>query len=112
MTSEKLKKPPRRAVLPERLPHSIHIHVCQVTKVLDFAWWSIAWRKYSISAVVTDQLTFAETVAHEAVVAEVVTLGATEGYGAAIGPRYSDCERYVRLPRRGRVRPPHSMIPA
>ena len=75
---------------------SVHLHCWQATKVLEFAWWAIAWRKYSISAVVTDQMTFAETVAHEAVVAEVVALGATEGYGAAIGPLYSECERYAR----------------
>ena len=108
MTSAKLRKLPRRAVKPERLPHSTHISDCQASKVLDFAWWSIACRKYGIAAVVTDQLTFAETVAHEAVVAEVVALGDTDGYGAAIGPLYSDCERCVRLLRRGRVRPPPS----
>ena len=76
--------------------YEIYAHDCQALRVLEFAWWIIAWRKYSVTAVVTDQLTFAETVAHEAVVAEVVALGATEGFGAAIGPLYSECERYVR----------------
>ena len=36
---------------------------------------------------------FGQTVAHEAVVAEVVALGAADGYGPAIGPLYSDHER-------------------
>ena len=50
----------------------LYIHDWQANRVLEFAWWIIAWRKYSVTAVVTDQLTFAETVAHDAVVAEVV----------------------------------------
>ena len=61
--------------------------------MLEFAWWLVAWRRYSITAAVTSQMQFGQTVAHEAVVAEVVALGAADGYGPAIGPLYSDHER-------------------
>ena len=63
--------------------------------MLEFSWWLVAWRRYSITAAVTDQMKFGQTVAHEAVVAEVVALGAADGYGLAIGPLYSDHERYA-----------------
>ena len=46
-----------------------------------------------VAAHVTEQLAFADAVVHEAVVAEVVVLGQVEGYGATLGPIYSDCER-------------------
>ena len=62
--------------------------------MLEFSWWLVAWRRYSITAAVTNQMQFGQTVAHEAVVAEVVALGAADGYGPAIGPLYSDHERY------------------
>ena len=65
----------------------------QEPRVLEFAWWLVAWRRYSITAAVTNQMQFGQTVAHEAVVAEVVALGAADGYGPAIGPLYSDHER-------------------
>ena len=63
------------------------------TKFMNFANWLLAWWRYSVAAHVTEQLAFADAVAHEAVVAEVVVLGQVEGYGATLGPIYSDCER-------------------
>ena len=65
----------------------------QPSKFMNFANWLLAWRRYSVAAHVTEQLEFAVSVAHEAVVAEVVVLGQVEGYGATLGPIYSDCER-------------------
>ena len=65
----------------------------QANRVLDFPWWLVSWRRYGIAAVAAEQLTFAAVVTHENIVAEVVALGAAEGYGSAIGPLYSECER-------------------
>ena len=60
---------------------------------LELCDWLVAWRKYAIIAVAAQQLTFAQAVAHEAVISEVVNLGKVEGYGTMIGPLYDECER-------------------
>ena len=72
--------------------------VMQGQPPLELCDWLVAWRKYAIIAVAAQQLTFAQAVAHEAVISEVVSLGKAQGYGTLIGPLYDECERlHLRL---------------
>ena len=57
------------------------------------ASWLVAWRRYGVAAVATEQMSFPEVLGHEAVVVEVVALHKAEGYGPLLGPMYDECAR-------------------
>ena len=47
------------------------------TRRLEIVSWLLAWRRYALAAAILGQMTFSQSVAHEAVVSEVCLLAWT-----------------------------------
>ena len=60
---------------------------------MDFALWLVAFEKYALAAVATDQLSFEHAVLHKEVVMEVAAVAQVEGRSAFLAVLYDELVR-------------------
>ena len=74
-------------------------HLCVAIKEegrrLDISSWLVACDRYALAAVVNEQLTYSEAMAHKGVVSEVLALARSEGASPLLAVLYDEVARWV-----------------